>query len=49
MKSMEFVHFGIIYPSIVVRLYLGFFNAYTGGSRKWNGIYYFSLTAYCWG
>lgn len=24
MKSMEFVHFGIIYPSIVVRLYLGF-------------------------
>lgn len=24
MKSMEFVHFGIIYPSMVVRLYLGF-------------------------
>lgn len=24
MKSMEFVHFGIIYSSIVVRLYLGF-------------------------
>lgn len=24
MKSVEFVHFGIIYPSIVVRLYLVF-------------------------
>lgn len=24
MRSMEFVHFGIIYPSIVIRLYLGF-------------------------
>ena len=43
MKSMEFVHFGIIYPSIVVRLYLGFFMlTQEEVEMEWNLLFFFN-------
>ncbi len=43
MKSMEFVHFGIIYPSIVVRLYLGFFMlTLEEVEMEWNLLFFFN-------
>ena len=40
---MEFVHFGIIYPSIVVRLYLGFFMlTQEEVEMEWNLLFFFN-------